>query len=146
MAGYKIGLLDQVSRLDGLLPETQVGHGNAAGLLGIIIKVSLCVHVCIVTDNLDGVLVGANGTVCAKAPELAVNGAFRRGDRIFLYLQGKVGNVIINTDGESFFFCIVVYGDNLARRSILGAQAITAAGNLNCVELGALQCSHNIQV
>ena len=55
----------------------KVGHCNTAGLLGVIIEVSLSVHVCVVADNLDGVLVGTYSTVCAKTPELTVCSSFR---------------------------------------------------------------------
>ena len=39
--------------------EPQVTHGNAAGFLGIVGKVRLREHIRILTDDLDGVLVGA---------------------------------------------------------------------------------------
>ena len=61
----------------GVLTKTQVGNGNTAGLLGVILEVSLSLHVSMVTDDLDGVLVGADCTVSTKSPELAVNGSFR---------------------------------------------------------------------
>ena len=79
VAGYKVCLVNQISRLNGTLAKTQVRHGYAAGLLGVIVKVSLCIHVGIVADDLDGVLIRTNSTVGAQTPELAVNGSFRRG-------------------------------------------------------------------
>ena len=77
MAGYEIRLLNQVGGLNRLLAETQMGHRHAAGLLGVIIKVCLRIHVGVVADDLDGVLVRAYRTVCAKAPELTVGGSLR---------------------------------------------------------------------
>ena len=79
VAGYEVCLVDQVGGLDRVLTETQVRHGNTAGLLGVIIKVSLSVHVGVVTDDLDGVLVCTYGTVSAQTPELTVDGSFRSG-------------------------------------------------------------------
>ena len=38
-----------------------------------------------VTDNLDGVLVGTDSTVAAETPELALDGAGSRGVRSFLF-------------------------------------------------------------
>ena len=81
VAGYEVCLVDQVGGLDRRLTETQVRHGNTAGLLGVIIKVSLSVHVGIVTDDLNGVLVCTYGTVSAQTPELAVDGACRSGNK-----------------------------------------------------------------
>ncbi len=69
---YKVCLVDQVCRFDRLLTETQVRHCNTTGLLGVIVEVSLSVHVCIVTDDLDGVLVSTYSTVSSKSPELTV--------------------------------------------------------------------------
>ncbi len=55
------------------------GDGDAAGLLGVIGKVTLSVHIGMIADDLYGVLVGANGTVGTQAIELAGNGAFGSG-------------------------------------------------------------------
>ena len=59
----------------GLVAEAQVADGDAAGLLGVILEVCLNVLVGVVADDLDGVLVGANGAVAAQTPELALDGA-----------------------------------------------------------------------
>ena len=77
MTCNKVCFVDQVGGFDRFLSETQVRHRYTAGLLGVIIEVSLSVHVCVVTDDLDGVLVCTYGTVCAKSPEFAVDGSFR---------------------------------------------------------------------
>ena len=82
------------------MSETQVGHGNTAGLLGVIIEVSLSVHIGVVADDLDGVLVCTYGTVSAQTPELAVDGSFRSGNKRCAQLQRQVGNIIYDTDGE----------------------------------------------
>ena len=80
MTGNKVCLVDQVGGFDRVMTETQVGHGNTAGLLGVIIEVSLCVHIGVIADDLDGVLVCTYGTVCAQTPELTVGGSFRSGN------------------------------------------------------------------
>ena len=79
MAGNEVSLVDVVGRLDRLVTEAQVGNGNATGLLGVVLEVSLYVLVGVVTDDLDGVLVGTNGAVAAQTPELALDGAFGSG-------------------------------------------------------------------
>ena len=78
---YEVCLVDQVSRLDRLLTKTKVRHGHTARLLGVIVKVCLCIHIRVVADDLDGVLVCTYGTVSTKSPEFAVDGSFRRGNK-----------------------------------------------------------------
>ena len=77
MTGHEVGLADQVCGLDRVFTKTQMRNGQTTGLLGVIFKVSLSIHVGVVTDDLDGVLVRANGTVRTQTPELAADGAFR---------------------------------------------------------------------
>ena len=60
--------------LDRALAEAQVGDGDAARFLRVVGEVALGVHVGVVADDLDGVLVGADGAVRAEAPELAADG------------------------------------------------------------------------
>ena len=63
VACYKVCLFDQVCGFDRALTETQVRHCNTAGFLRVVIKICLSVHICVVTDDLDGVLVCSNSTV-----------------------------------------------------------------------------------
>ncbi len=146
MACHEVCLLNQIGRLDCLFTETQMGHGYAAGFLGVIVKICLRIHVCVVSDNLDGVLVRANCTVCAKSPELTVNRSFRSGNRIFLHFQRKVGYIVIDTNRKFLFLCIIINGDNLSRSRILGPKSVTPACNLYRFKLRSLQCCDNIKV
>ena len=76
--------------------------GNAAGLLGVILEVSLNVLVGMVANDLGGVLVCADSAVAAETPELALFGAGSRGDRSGLdFGQAQVGDVIGDADGEA---------------------------------------------
>ena len=52
-------------------------HCETTGFLGVIVKVSLCIKIRLVTDDLDCSLVGTNGTVGTKTPELALDCALR---------------------------------------------------------------------
>ena len=70
VAGDEVGLVDVVAAADGLVAEAQVGDGHAAGLLGVILEVGLDVLVGVVADDLDGVLVGADGAVAAETQNL----------------------------------------------------------------------------
>ena len=102
------------------MTETQVGNGNTTGLLRVIVKVCLCIHICIVTDDLDGVLVRTYGTVSTKTPELTVGCSFRSSNRILLDVKRQVGNIIDDTDCKSWLLCIIEYSDDLSRSCILG--------------------------
>ena len=69
VAGNKVGLVYVIGALDRLIAETQVRNGNTAGLLRVILEVSLNVFIGMVADDLDRVFVSANGTVAAETPE-----------------------------------------------------------------------------
>ena len=120
----------------GVCPKRR-WNSHTTGLLGVIIEVCLCVHIGVVADDLDGVLVGAYGTVCSQTPELAVGGSLRSRYRILFYFQRKVGHIIDDTDGKSVFLGVVVYGNDLSRSGILGTQSVTAASDRHLIELGA---------
>ena len=146
VASNEVGLVDEVGRSDGSVTKPQMGDGDAAGLLGVIVKVSLYVHVGVVTDDLNRVLVGANGTVCAQAPELAALDASGGGVRIFADGQGQVGHIVVDADGEALLVLIAVHSDDLSGGGVLAAQTVAAAEDGNIVELGAVESSHHIQV
>ena len=87
MAGNEVGLIDIVGALYRAVAETKMGDGDTAGLLGVILEVSLNVFVGVVADDLDGVLICADGAVAAEAPELALDGAFGCGVGSFLLFE-----------------------------------------------------------
>ena len=134
VAGHKVSHGDIVGAVDGLMAKAQVGLGNAAGLLGIILEVSLRVLIGVVTDDLDGVLVGAHGTIGAQTPELAGDDGLAGGDDILANGQGQMRNVIVDADGEVVLLLtlhVVEHGLHLGRSGILGTQAIAAAQSLD---------------
>ena len=55
-----------------------------------------------VTDNFNGVFVCTYSTVCTETPEFTVGGSCRSGIRVFITVQRKIGDIIIDTDGEFF--------------------------------------------
>ncbi len=97
-----------------------MGHGNAAGLLGVIIKVCLCIHIGVITNDLNGVLVSAYSTVCAQTPELTVGGSFGSCNQLSAQLQGQVGNIIFDTDSEFLLLGISIYSNDLCGSGIFG--------------------------
>ena len=102
-----------------------------------------------VTDDLDGVLIGANGTVGAQAVELAADGAFGSGVEQLAHGQAGAGHVIHNAHGEVVLhFAIQVgkHGLHMGGGELLGAQAIAAAHHLDVVAAGLGEGSAHIQV
>ncbi len=145
VACNKVCSVNQVSGFDRFLTKTQMRHCYTAGLLGIIIEVSLCVHVCVVADDLDGVLVCSYGTISSKSPELAVYRSFRCGNKRLAYRQRQIGYIIDDIDGESLLCLVVVYSNDLLRSGILGSKSVTSAKDLDSVELASAECFNNIQ-
>ena len=151
VAGDEVGLVDVVGALDGLVAKAQVADGHAAGLLGVILEVGLNVLVGMVADDLDGVLVRADGTVAAETPELALDGAFRRGVRAVLVLgEGEASHVIDDADGELTLHLVLlqlaVNGEDGSGRGILGAETVTAADDLNVGLAGVGERGDDVEV
>ena len=63
MACYEVRSGNKVRSLDREVAESQVRAGVTAGFLGIVVEISLAILVGVGTDDLDGVLVGTDGTV-----------------------------------------------------------------------------------
>ena len=62
-AGDEVCVLDVVFAVDWVLSETEVGTGGSASLTGVILEVSLSILASGVADDLDGALVGGDGTI-----------------------------------------------------------------------------------
>ena len=129
-AGDQIGARDEVGGFDRAVRETEVGAGEAEGLLGVVGEIGLRVFVGQMADDLDGGLVRADGTVAAEAVEHAGGraGGFR-GD-VFVNLQGEVRDIVFDTDGEAVeaaLFEVLIDGEDHGRREVLGGEAVAAA-------------------
>ena len=120
MACYKVSLVNQVCWLNRFLTKAKVRHCNTTGLLRVIIKVSLCIHVCVITNDLDGVLVCSNSTICSKSPELTVDCSFWCCNNRSTCFKRKVCNIINDTDCEFFFSSVLINSYDLCRCSIFG--------------------------
>ena len=133
VAGDEIRLADEIGGFDRLLAEAQVGNRHAARLFGVIGEIALRIHIGMVADNLDGVFVRTDGAIRAQAPEFAGTGAPRGGVQVFLDLQGEMGHIVVDTDGEALLgpagFHVAIDGHDLAGGGVLGAQAIPAGVN-----------------
>ena len=69
MARYEVRFSQKIRRLDSFRREPEMAHGDSPGLLGIIGKIGLGIHVRVFSDDLDGVFIGSNRAVCTQAPE-----------------------------------------------------------------------------
>ena len=134
VAGDEVGAVHQVGGLEIGLAETQMRNGEAAGLLGVVGEVALSVHVGVVADDLDGVLVGANSAVGAEAEELALHGAGGHGVDVGAHFEGQVGDVVLNAHGEVVLGRsnqhVVEHGLGHGGGEFLGAEAVAAGEEL----------------
>ena len=146
-AGDEIGLVDQVRRVYFLHAEAQVGHGQAAGLLGVVVEVGLGIHVGIGADDIHRLLVGAHRAVGAQTPELALDGALRQQVFRFHPRQGGAGHVVHDGDGEAVLGFgrgqIVVHGHDIAGHGVFGAQTVAAADDQRLFGL-AVESGHHV--
>src|SRR5690554_194034 len=91
-------------------------YGKTARFLGIIIEISLGIHISIVADYLNGVFISSNGTVRTKTPEFTRSGTLVCGIGIFGLGQAKTGNIVNNAQCEALFtvvFHVAVCRNNL---------------------------------
>ena len=65
VAGNEVCMGNQIASTDRIVSESQVGTGNTAGFLGIVLKICLDIHIGVITDDLDGVLIGSDCTIRA---------------------------------------------------------------------------------
>ena len=150
VAGDEVGLIDIVRALDLVIAEAQVADGHAAGLLGVVLEVGLHELIGMVADDLDGVLVGADGAVTAETPELAGDGALGGGVGRVMLRQGEVGHVVNDADGELTLRVLalelLVDREHGGRRGVLGAEAVAAAGDDDVIAAGVGQRGDNVEV
>ena len=143
MAGYKFSRINQIGRLNGSLAKAQMGNGKSARLFGIIFKIALSVHVCMVADNFNGILIRAYSAVRAQTVEFAAHNAL--GSRIYknIYVQRIAGNVVVNAHCEMILGLgnrsVVIYSLDHAGRELFGAQAVTSAQNGYIIPAGVLK-------
>ena len=139
----------QVGGADGLVAEAQVALGQAAGLHGVIGEVRLGILVGHQADGGDGVLVGAHGAVAAQAPDLAGDLAGML-ELHFLVIQGGVGHVIVDADGEVVLgfglLEVVIHSDDLAGSGVLGGKTVAAAHHADVAAASLVQSGDHVQV
>ena len=103
-----------------------------------------------VTDDLDGVLVGAHSTVRTETVELALVCALLGQGNLLAHGEGLECHVIGDTDGEVglglFLLEVLVYSEDLGRAGVLGGQTVTAADDIGSVTAHLGQSGLDIQI
>ena len=100
MAGHEARAVHQVGGADGARARAQVRDRDRAGLLGVVDEVALDVAVGLLADDLDRVLVGADGAVRAEAVEERGGDVLALGAERRVPGQRGVGHVVDDPDGE----------------------------------------------
>ena len=149
MAGDEVSVANQIAAADRLIAKAQVALGDAAGLFAVVLEVGLYIFVGMVTDNLDGVLVGADRTVRAETPELATAGTGRYDVDFLADGQGAMGYVVVDADGVMVGRLggghVLVHSHDLGGGGVLAGQA-EAAGVDGQVAAELLQHAADILV
>ena len=131
VASYEIRCVYQIGRTDRMITETQVRTSETTRFLRVVREISLAIFICIVTDDLNRVLVGTDSTVCTQTVELSFEHTFATQCDLFFLRQGGECYVIYDTDRELVLRhrqCqVFIYGKDLGRSRILRTQTITAA-------------------
>ena len=128
--GHEVGLADQVGRGDGGLPEAEVRDGDSSRLLGIVGEVPLGVHIRVVADDLDGVLVGPNGSVGSQPPEDTADNVLGLRVDLLVHRDGAVGHIVVDPDREVVeTSALEVLEDpvGLGGGELLGTETVTAS-------------------
>ena len=111
MTGNIVSLVDQIGGTDFGMTKPQMGHGYTAGFFGVICKITLCIHISVITDNFDCVFIGTNSTVRTITPELAADGAFCGCYNRSANRQAHMGYIIYDTNSKAihWFFCCQIF-------------------------------------
>lgn len=107
VAGDEVSIYDEVFTLDELFTKTQMTAGDTTGFLGVILEISLCIHIGVIADNLDRVFIGSHSTVRAQTPEFAGDSTGGTGVDWCREIQRSMGYVIIDTHGEAMSACAI---------------------------------------
>jgi len=149
VASHEVGVIDQPRHVHRTLAEAQVADGDAARLLGVIGEVGLGIHVGVLTDDLDRVLVGADGPVGSKTPEHAGDDTLGRDIDHLLDRQRTTGHVIDDTDGEvveTLAGEVLIDRLGMGRGEFFAGQTVAPTDNRDTGATGLGKCGHDILI
>ena len=104
VTGHEIGSGDQIRRANRTRAETQVGYGDRARFFRVVNEIALRVVVRVLSDDLDGILVGAHGAVRAEAVEKRPHGSGIFGGKACVIGEAGMRDVVLNADREMVFW------------------------------------------
>jgi len=131
-----------------LRAEAEVGDRVGAGLLRVVEEVALGGVRGVVADDLDGVLVGADGAVRAEAVEEALDLALGIDGEVPVEVQAHAGHVVVHADGElvlgARLLKLVVDRHDHGRGELGRTEAVAAADDGGPALEGALAGAHGL--
>ncbi len=131
MTADEVGVRDQVGGADRLRPEAQVGDRARARLLGIVDEVALGVEGRVVADDLDRVLVGADGAIGAEPEEHGARGGLWLDVEGGVMGQAGAADIVADADREMvlrpLLAELVQHRLDHGGRELLGREPVTAA-------------------
>ena len=124
-------LYEVITRRDDLVfAATQMRNGHGTGFLGVVNKVPLRGVVGLGTDDLDGVLVGTNGTVGTQTIEQGTEDIASLDVVGLVVFEAGEGKVVVGTDTEFFLRSqgghVVIHSLDHGRGELGGTQTVTA--------------------
>ena len=125
--------VDIVFAADLLWTESQVGGGQTTSLEGVIVEVPLSILWGFISDDLDAVLVGTNGSVRTLTEEDALDSAFWDEGEVVLTSERLVGNIVVDRADEVVHLLtnqVVEDSNDVGWDEVLGGLAITTADDL----------------
>ena len=132
-----------------MVTKAEVRASETARLLRVVREVCLAILVGVVTDNLDGVLVGTDSTVCTQTIELGLEDAFAAECHFLLQRERLEGHVVNDAQSEVVFWFwqskVVKHGDDHGRRSVARAETITATNDDRTV-FSIVECVFHVEV
>ena len=131
MAGDEVRFGDQIRRVNRSRSEAQVRHRRRAGLLRVVDEVSLRVERCLFADDLDRVLVGADGAVRAQPVEDRAHDLGVLGRKARVVVEAHPRDIVHDADREvvhrALLLQLVQHGLHHGRGELLGREAVTPA-------------------
>ena len=122
MDGDEVRALNQIGALDRARAKPQMRNRHRAGLLRVVHKVALRIIRRLFADDLDRVLVGADGSIRAQPPEHRSD--FVIGFGVKAHVVGQAGETEVIDDADSkmvlgpVFFQLVEHAFDHRRREL----------------------------
>ena len=150
VASHEVRRGNEVSGVDRLVAETEVGASETTGFLTIVREVSLAVFVGGVTDDLYRVLVSTYGTIGTQTVELSLEEGSVTHRDLLAYRQRSEGEVIVDTYGEVVLRLgqseVLEDSQHLRRSGIVGTQTVASANHEQILQTELEECVAYIEV